>query len=141
MKELKSAGAFAIDVETDSIDARTAKLVGIAVCWEPGVAYYVPVGHQPETLELMPTVPQPKQLDIKDVLKGFKPILENAKIEKYIQHAKFEYLVFLNYDIELDGIAFDTMHQDRRTRLLVVQGVSGTGAQRELKSRNRVLIA
>jgi DNA polymerase-1 len=109
LKELKKAGEFAIDVETDSLDARTAKLVGIAVCYESGKAYYIPVGHMPETMELIPTGPVPKQLEIDFVLKEFEKLLTSEKLGKYIQHAKYEYLVFQNYEIEMKGITFDTM--------------------------------
>ncbi len=109
LKELKKAGKFAIDVETDSLDARTTKLVGVAVCYESGKAYYMPVGHLSSTMELIPTSPAPKQLALDVVLDGLGKLLTDEKIEKYIQHAKFEYLVFCNHGIEIKGIAFDTM--------------------------------
>ncbi|WP_457596180.1 DNA polymerase I [Hydrogenimonas sp.] len=35
----------AIDTETDSLETRTAKLVGFSFCFEEERAYYVPVGH------------------------------------------------------------------------------------------------
>jgi len=109
LKELNGVDAFAIDVETNSLDARIAKLVGIAVCFKSNESYYIPVGHRPERDELFPTKPLPKQINPDIVLKGLKPLLTSTKIHKYLQHAKFEYLVFLNYGIELKGIAFDTM--------------------------------
>ena len=109
LKRLGEVDAFAIDVETNSLDARVARLVGVAVSFKSNKAYYIPVGHKPETEELFPTKPLAKQINIDVVLKGLKALLESAKPAKYLQHAKFEYLVFLNYGIELEGLAFDTM--------------------------------
>lgn len=43
--KLSKQSVFSIDTETTSTDVMTAHLVGISVCFEEGVAYYIPVGH------------------------------------------------------------------------------------------------
>src|SRR5690606_32813638 len=45
VRKLESAELFAFDVETDSLDALCARLVGISLAVEPGKACYIPVGH------------------------------------------------------------------------------------------------
>src|SRR5690606_18626738 len=40
---LRAAGLFALDTETDSLDALRANLVGVSVCCEPGEAAYLPL--------------------------------------------------------------------------------------------------
>src|SRR5579872_2791376 len=44
--EAYEAGAVALDVETDSIDPMQAELVGFSLCFAPGKACYVPLGHR-----------------------------------------------------------------------------------------------
>ncbi len=39
---------IAIEIETTSQDAMDADLVSIALCWDDDVAWYIPVGHDPE---------------------------------------------------------------------------------------------
>lgn len=46
--KLNKQSVFSIDTETTSTDVMTAHLVGISVCFEEGVAYYIPVGHTVE---------------------------------------------------------------------------------------------
>ena len=42
LERLQSAGEFAIDTETTSIDYMKARLVGISLCVETGKACYIP---------------------------------------------------------------------------------------------------
>ena len=78
-----------------------AEIVGVSFAIEAGKAAYLPVAHDyPDA---------PKQLDRTKVLKTLKPILENPKIAKVGQNFKYDYHILKNYDIELQGLAFDTM--------------------------------
>jgi len=92
--ELKGLKEFAFDFETTNEDPMLASLVGISFSWKVGEVSYVPVN---------------RYLDVDKVLAELKPIFEDDEIKKIGQNIKYEYVVLANYDIELKGIAFDTM--------------------------------
>ena len=48
ISKLSKQSVFSVDTETTSTDIMTAHLVGISICFEEGVAYYIPVGHTVE---------------------------------------------------------------------------------------------
>ncbi len=98
-QEIKAKGYCALDTEGTSLHPLKGELVGISLCVEPGVSYYVPLGHK--TGE--------KQIEKELVFELLKPLLEDPTIEKYLHHAKFDTLMLLHAGIELKGIAFDTM--------------------------------
>lgn len=101
LEKLVSCDLFAFDTETTSLNYMEAELVGMSFCIEAGEAAYLPLGHNyPDA---------PEQLDLMEILALFKPILENPKILKVGQHIKYDKNVLANYDINLAGIAFDTM--------------------------------
>ena len=92
---------FAFDLETTSLEAMDAEIVGMSVAWEADHGVYIPVAHDdPEA---------PDQLDRDDVLARIAPLLEDPDIAKVAQHYKYEWLVLQNYDIEFRGIVHDTM--------------------------------
>ncbi|WP_085246973.1 DNA polymerase I [Gilliamella mensalis] len=99
--KLANSKQFAFDTETNSIDHFHAKLVGISLSVNPHQAAYIPLSHH--------YLGVPQQLPIDDVLAKLKPVLENPKIQKIAQNAKFDYSVLANYGIEVRGITFDTM--------------------------------
>ena len=61
----------AVDTETNSLDPHEANLVGISLCYSPGVACYIPLEHATE-----------KVMDKNLVLEKLKIILENKNIKK-----------------------------------------------------------
>ena len=99
LKDLKRQEFISLDLETDSVFPIKAKIVGISFSFKSGTGFYIPVAHSEDKT----------QLNLQDVLKGLKPILEDAKIKKIGQNLKYEILIFKNYGIKLDGIYFDTM--------------------------------
>lgn len=98
---IRSAGVFAFDSETDGMDTLTANLIGLCFAVNPGEAAYLPVGHD--------YLDAPDQLERAEVLAALKPVLEDPAIGKIGQNLKFNRGVLKRYDIELAGIAFDTM--------------------------------
>lgn len=101
LDKLKQADLFALDTETTSLNYMQAELVGLSFAVAPGEAAYLPVAHDyPDA---------PDQLDRAAVLEKLKPILESAEHRKVGQHLKYDKNVLANYDIELKGIAYDTM--------------------------------
>ncbi|MGI9323989.1 MAG: DNA polymerase I [Pseudomonadales bacterium] len=101
IKKLKDAPLFAFDTETTSLDYMVADLVGVSFALAPGEAAYVPVAHD--------YVGAPKQLSLTDVLAQLKPLLEDPRQKKVGQNLKYDMSVLKRYDIQLDGIEFDTM--------------------------------
>ncbi|MGJ8679877.1 DNA polymerase I [Paraglaciecola sp.] len=101
LEKLQSAKLFAFDTETTSLNYMEAELVGVSFSIAENEAAYVPFGHD--------YLDAPEQLNKEYVLEKLKPILENTQIKKVGQHLKYDKNVLANYDIELKGIAFDTM--------------------------------
>ncbi|ERK05410.1 DNA polymerase I [Pantoea sp. AS-PWVM4] len=101
LDKLKTSELFAFDLETDSLDTLSANIVGIAFAVAPGEAAYLPVAHD--------YLDAPDQLDRAEVLAQLKPLLEDSKAAKVGQNLKYDRGVLKNYDIELNGIKYDTM--------------------------------
>lgn len=98
---LKSSELFAFDTETTSLDYMQAELVGVSFAVKEGEAAYLPVGHD------YPGAPD--QINLDEALAKLKPLLEDPNKAKVGQNLKYDKNVLANYDIDLQGIAFDTM--------------------------------
>jgi DNA polymerase-1 len=101
LKRLKEAELFAFDTETTSLNFMSAELVGVSFSVETGSAAYVPVAHS--------YMGAPAQLSRDYVLEQLKPLLEDKSALKVGQNLKYDSSILANYDIELAGIAYDTM--------------------------------
>ena len=97
LKEADEIGEFAIDTETNSLDAHQAELVGISLCYKPGYSGYIPLAHKTGN-----------NLDSLKVLKILKPYLEDKSIKKIGQNIKFDYIIFYKRGIKINSIE-DTM--------------------------------
>ncbi|TNE74760.1 MAG: DNA polymerase I, partial [Gammaproteobacteria bacterium] len=101
IKRLADADLFAFDTETTSLRYMDAEVVGVSFAITPGEAAYVPLAHD--------YMGAPEQLDRDQVLAQLKPLLENPKQAKVGQNLKYDKNVLANHDINLEGIAEDTM--------------------------------
>jgi DNA polymerase I len=101
LARLASAGEFAFDTETDSLDYMRARIVGVSFAVEPGRAAYVPLAHRDPDA--------PVQLDLEETLEKLRPLLEDAGCGKIGHHLKYDRHVLANHGIALSGIRFDTM--------------------------------
>ncbi|MBY6190768.1 DNA polymerase I [Microbulbifer agarilyticus] len=101
LEKLKQADLFAFDTETTSLNYMQAKLVGVSFAVEAGEAAYLPLAHD--------YMGAPAQIDFDRALAKLKPILESADYKKVGQNLKYDSHILANYDIELRGIARDTM--------------------------------
>jgi DNA polymerase-1 len=101
LARLRAAPLFAFDTETTSLDYMNAEIVGVSFCIEPGIAAYVPVGHD--------YAGAPEQLPRARVLAALKPLLEDPALPKLGQHLKYDAHVLANYDICIQGMRYDTM--------------------------------
>ena len=104
LEKLKSADYFAIDTETTALDEMQAELVGIsfAIPHETGnKAAYLPLRHDYEGA--------PQQLPFTDTLETLRPLLEDPKCSKVGQNLKYDWHIFQNHHIDLQGMDYDTM--------------------------------
>lgn len=101
IEKLNKAELIAFDTETTSVDAQQAELVGLSFSIKPHQAIYIPVAHD--------YMGAPKQLSRDDVVAKLKPILENPNKAKVGQHAKYDINVLSHYNIDVQGVKYDTM--------------------------------
>jgi DNA polymerase-1 len=99
--KIDASSLTAVDTETTSLDAMQAKLVGISLCYEPGIAAYIPMAHRYQGA--------PEQLSVEHVLDKLKPWLEDSSKPKLGQHLKYDSHILANHGIRLSGIVHDTL--------------------------------
>lgn len=105
IEAIKAKGTVAIDTETTSVNAMRAKLVGISLSLEAGHACYIPLRHVGASDGAFDfgDGEQIKQIPLDQVLEALKPLLEDPAILKVGQNLKYDYLIFKNEGIELNG--------------------------------------
>ena len=104
----KLKNGFAIDVETSTLSPFDATLLGIAISHTSGESVYIPIDSPTETqLPLFFTAPTEKPQN--PLLALLKPLLEASDIPKTTHHGKYEWLVFKQQDITLQGIQNDSL--------------------------------
>ncbi|RMF58275.1 MAG: DNA polymerase I [Calditrichaeota bacterium] len=96
-KHLSKVDFFVFDTETTGLNTFSSDIIGIAVCWKPEEAYYIPISGIGKTLD---------ETLVKETL---KPIFENPAVRKGGQNIKFDGLMLHQHGIGLKGIDFDTM--------------------------------
>lgn len=95
IKDLSGLKEFCFDTETTSLETVEAELVGLAISYEKGRAYYVSFPDNEEK--------------VREILEEFKPLLENPEIKKIGQNLKYDIQVLRNYGVMVQGKIFDTM--------------------------------
>ena len=103
-------GVVAVDTETTSLDAMQAGLCGFSLAVAPNEACYVPLAHKKDGGGdgLFDAGLALDQIKEEDALKVLKPLLEDKSILKVGQNMKYDWLVFAQRGIEIDGYD-DTM--------------------------------
>ena len=101
IEQAKKAQRLSIDLETTSIEATQADILGVALCVPGQPACYIPLGHEGEET--------PKQLDKSLALKHLKPVLEDPNIEKVGQNLKYELNTLARAGICLANPKHDSM--------------------------------
>ena len=83
LRQLAAADAFAVDLETTSLNTMEADIVGISVSFRDHEAFYIPVGHAyPDS---------PAQLGREKVLQELAPLLTDPGRRKVGQNIKYDY--------------------------------------------------
>jgi len=103
MATLRKAGIFALDTETDALDALRAQLVGLSFAASPGKAAYLPLAHR--------ATDSRAQIPLARALNLLRPLLEDPAIRKIGQNGKYDLHILRRHGIDLQGYAEDTMLQ------------------------------
>ena len=107
-------GVVAVDTETTSLDPMTAHLCGFSLAVAPNEACYVPIGHRDNgpaggsDLFAPESKLCPDQIPEADALGALKKMLEDKSILKVAQNMKYDWLIFAQRNIFIDGYD-DTM--------------------------------
>src|SRR5262249_52160106 len=102
VKDLSQERRFAIDLETTSLEPRRAEVVGYAISWRAGEAWYVPVRAPAGDA----------QLDPHQTRDRLRPVLEDPQVAKINQNVKYDLMVLRQQGVKLAGIAGDPMVAD-----------------------------
>ncbi len=97
--EATAAGRFALDTETDGLDATRAHLIGLSMATAHGRACYVPLGH-----EILG-----EQLRIPAAVEILGPLFADPCVLKILQNAKFDLMVLTRAGFPLPWPVDDTM--------------------------------
>lgn len=95
--QLREQPRFCLDLETTDLDPRSAQIVGWAICWKPGDAWYLPT--------LGPAGSQ--LLDGATVVEAMRPILENPALHLVNQNIKYDLMVLDCHGIHVSTDAID----------------------------------
>jgi DNA polymerase-1 len=97
--EAAAAGRFALNIETDGLDAMRARPIGISLATAQGRACYVPLGH-----EILGD-----QLRVATAIEVLGPLLTDVSVLKILQNAKFDMMVLGQAGFPPIGPVDDTM--------------------------------
>jgi DNA polymerase-1 len=93
---------LAFDLETTGLDPLRDDIVGIAITWQAGYGWYLPLRGPGGSNLLQPD----------STLAALKPIFEDTAIAKINQNIKFDMLCLRAQQIEVRGVAGDSMLAD-----------------------------
>lgn len=94
-KEAMQQKEICIDTETTSLDAHTASLVGISLCWQKGTAYYIPFEADIQA--------------IKERVALLQDLFNTTTICWIGHNIKYDLLVMHYHGIHLKGSVYDTL--------------------------------
>ncbi|WP_417613597.1 DNA polymerase I [Parasphingorhabdus sp.] len=90
-------GVCAVDLETDSLESVTARIVGVCLATGPNQACYIPLGHGSGDM----FGETPDQIDFDEALAKLKPLLEDDAVLKVGQNLKYDMGVLAQHDIQI----------------------------------------
>ncbi|WP_417620624.1 DNA polymerase I [Parasphingorhabdus sp.] len=97
IERAKEKGVCAVDLETDSLESVTARIVGVCLATGPNEACYIPLGHGSGDM----FGETPDQIDLDEALTKLKPLLEDDAILKVGQNLKYDMGVLAQHDIRV----------------------------------------
>ncbi len=107
--ECRRAAIVAIDVETTSLDAMRAELIGLSLAVAPGRSWYLPFGHVAPNGELAGDVPPVNLPPLGSApLAPLRDLLADTAVPKAGHNIKYDWLVLRRVGVELGGVAYDS---------------------------------
>ena len=108
VNKLSKESLFAFDTETDDLNNYKLNLAGVSFSSKENEGFYAAINpytdekgkYKKDLLDRLP---------LKDFIRIFKPVFENAGIKKVCQNGKFDIAVLRNFGIKLKNLYFDTM--------------------------------
>lgn len=94
--EFRAISELSFDIEATGRNPISDSIVGISLCKEKGIAYYVPIRHKHGS-------------NIPDALNILKPILEDETVAKVGHNLKYDILILRQEGIHAKGRLYDTM--------------------------------
>ena len=104
LNKIKLIGFCAIDIETDSLNIEDANLIGISLCYDEKISYYIPLSHK----KLIDNSIVNNQIPLELVIEAIKKTCKDSSILKIGQNIKYDIRVLKKYGVEFNSIA-DTM--------------------------------
>ncbi|MDP7027154.1 MAG: DNA polymerase I [Candidatus Marinimicrobia bacterium] len=101
MLKLEESDLISFDLETTSVIALEADIVGLSFSVKANEGYYIPVE--------FPEKDSNYELSLDTIMSTVKPLLENKKNRFCGQNLKYDALVLSRYSIKISNICFDTM--------------------------------
>ncbi|MFH2000218.1 MAG: DNA polymerase I, partial [Planctomycetota bacterium] len=102
-ERLQSADFMVLDLETTSIDTMEAEIVGIAVSFQEGEAFYLPANLEPPRFD-------PDRGDLTLFLEDLKAPLSHPDVKICGQNIKYDLKVLHRAGMtDINGVSFDTM--------------------------------
>ncbi|HHE04659.1 MAG TPA: DNA polymerase I, partial [candidate division WOR-3 bacterium] len=98
LKKIKDKKYMSFDVETTGKDPVTSDIIGVSISTEEEEGYYIPIRLKTK-----------KAMGIDFLKITLKPVLEDDSIKKIGQNIKYDFVVLLQNEIEMKGIAGDSM--------------------------------
>ncbi len=100
--DLRQQKRIAFDLETTGLEPMRDDIVGIAITWQSGKGWYLPL-RAPTGSNVLPP---------ESTLATLKPIFEDADVAKINQNIKFDMLCLRAAGIEVRGVSGDSMLAD-----------------------------
>ena len=108
-KKLSVSDLFVFDTETDSLDVLSLNLAGVSFAMRPGEAYYIAINPFASKENDLFSQPVNDRVPLEEFVRIMKPVLENKKIKKVCQNAKYDIAVMRTFGINVANLYFDTM--------------------------------
>lgn len=107
-KLLSTKEYFVFDTETDSLNTFEVNLAGVSFSFEEKKAYFVAINPYPESPGLF-TKDLSDRIPVEQFKNIFGSVFENDRIRKICQNGKYDIAVMKKYNIDVNGLYFDTM--------------------------------
>lgn len=101
IKRLEKTALFSFDIQASALNYMSAEIIGISFAIQAHEAAYIPMMHE--------YMGAPTQLMHDQVLSQLKPLFEDPTRFKIGKNIKYTLEVLANYDIHLNGIAYDIL--------------------------------